>query len=275
VAILEVDGVRIAFDEYGEKTQGGHVVFIHGFPLNRTMWAPQVDALRGAYHIVVPDMRGHGSSDISEGATTMERMADDVYALISAAGADSVAVVGLSMGGYVALQFARKYPGALRALVLANTRAGADSEEARAGRLEMIKKVASDGPPVVAAEMLPKLLSPRAAVEDAELVAKVRRMIETSAAAGIAASLAGMAQRPDSTGLLGAIAVPTLVIAGTDDQLIPRSDADTLAAAIPGARLALIEGAGHLSNLEKDDEFTTAVREFLAALDAPHVSAPA
>lgn len=269
MAILEVDGVRIAYDEYGEKTAGGHVVFIHGFPLNRTMWEPQVDALRGSYHIVTPDMRGHGASEAANGASTMERMADDVRALVEATGSAPAVVVGLSMGGYVALQFARKYPELLRALVLADTRAGADSDETRAGRFDMIQRVASEGPAAVAQAMLPKLLSQRAAAEDAELVVKVRRMIETTSAAGIAAALAGMAERPDSTPLLASIAAPVLVVVGAEDAVTPPEEAERLAGAIPRAQLAVIDGAGHLSNLERPAEFSSALREFLSELSAP------
>jgi 3-oxoadipate enol-lactonase len=272
VAIVEVEGTRIAYDEHGKDTKGPNVVFLHAFPLNRLMWEPQMDGLRGAFHIVAPDMRGFGASEVTEGATSMKRMADDVHALLTALDLAPVVLVGLSMGGYVAFEYYRNYAAHVRALVLAGTRADADSEETRAGRSEMMQKVATEGPAAVAEAMLPKLLSPAAIDKSSDLIVTVRRMIETTSAAGIAGALAGIANRADSTDLLSAIAVPTLVIAGSKDAVIPPAQTTALTEAIPGARFALIEGAGHLANLEGPEEFTSLLRDFIGGL--PPVQAP-
>lgn len=266
MALIEADGARIAYDEYGEGTNGANVVFLHGFPLNRLLWEPQMDDLRGVAHLVAPDMRGHGSSDVSEGTLTMERMADDVHALVTSLGLEPVVLVGLSMGGYVALAYVRKYADSLRALVLADTRATAETDEGRAARYEMIEEVAENGPSTVAEKMLPRLLSRQTRDENPELVAAVRRMCETTSAAGIVGALAGMAERPDATELLGTIAVPTLVVVGGEDEVTPPDEASRMAAAIPGARFETIEGAGHLSNYEKPDLFNAILKEFLAGL---------
>jgi 3-oxoadipate enol-lactonase len=268
LAILEVDGIRIAYDRYGDGAPNHTVVFLHAFPLNRLMWAPQLEDLRGVWQVIAPDMRGHGASDVTGEAASMERMADDVHALVESIDVGRVVLVGLSMGGYVALSFMRKYGDTVRALVLADTRATADNEEARAARYTLIEEVAAKGAPVLAESMLPKLLSQKSVEEKAELVVAVRRMIETTSPSGIAGALAGMAERPDSTDVLAQIAVPTLVVVGAEDTVTPEADARAMADAIPGARLEVIEGAGHLSNLEQPAEFNKILREFLSNLDS-------
>jgi 3-oxoadipate enol-lactonase len=261
-----VDGARIAYDRYGEGAPGPTVVFVHAFALNRMMWEPQLEELRGAFEVLAPDMRGHGSSDVTGETIPIERMADDVRALVASLELAPVALVGLSMGGYVALAYARKYPADLAALVLADTRASADSQEAREGRYAMIEEVTANGPAAIAEQMLPKLLCEKTLAENQPLVASVRRMIETTSAAGIAGALAGMAEREDARSFLPSIAVPTLVIAGSEDTVVPPEEARAIADAIPSARFELIENAAHLSNLEQPNRFNALVREFLSQL---------
>jgi pimeloyl-ACP methyl ester carboxylesterase len=269
VAILDVEGFRIAYDEHGQAVSTPKIVLLHAFPLSRLMWEPQIEEIRGVAHVVAPDMRGHGASDVAEGVTPLERMADDVDALVESLGLAPFVLVGLSMGGYVALAYMRKHAEKVRALVLADTQAGADTEEAKAGRYALIQEIADGGPAVVAEKMLPRLLSPSAAEKSPELVVAVRRMIETTSAAGMVGALAGMAERPDSTDLLPGIAVPTMIVVGSEDAVTPREKAEGMAAAIPGARLEVIEGAGHLSNFEQPAEFTRVLKDFLASLPTP------
>jgi 3-oxoadipate enol-lactonase len=267
VAIVEVNGTRIAYDRRDENASGPPVVFLHAFPLNRMMWEPQFEELGGNFDVIAPDMRGHGASDLNAETVTMEQMADDVFELATSLELGPLVLVGLSMGGYVALAFAKKYPEALRALVLADTRSTADDEKARENRYAMIDDVAANGPASLAEKMLPKLLSEKTVEEDQELVVSVRRMIETTSPAGIAGALAGMAAREDTTDILPAIAVPTLVIVGEQDAVTPPADAEALAAAIPGARLERLSGAAHLTNLERAAEFNALLKEFVGGLD--------
>jgi 3-oxoadipate enol-lactonase len=268
LAILDVEGFRIAYDEHGQAVTSPNIVLLHGFPLSRLMWEPQIEEIRGIAHVVAPDMRGHGASDVGEGATTMERMADDVHAIVESLGLAPVVLVGLSMGGYVAFEYWRKYADRVRAMVLADTQAGADAEEAKAGRYALIQEIASAGPAVVAEKMLPRLLSEGSVEKSPELVVAVRRMIETTSASGMVGALAGMAERSDSTGLLPEITVPSLVLVGSEDVVTPREKAEAMAAAIPGSRFEVIEGAGHLSNFEEPTEFNRVLKEFLAGLPA-------
>lgn len=267
MAIFEVDGARIAYDRFGDGAPNHTVVLLHAFPLSRQMWEHQTEELSGVWQFIVPDMRGHGASDVASEATTMERMADDVHALVESLGLGPVVLVGLSMGGYVALAYMRKYAADVEGLVLADTRATPDTDEARAARYTLIEEVASTGPQLVAERMLPRLLAPKSTEEKPELVVSVRRMIETTSPAGIAASLAGMAERPDSTDVLASIAVPTLVIVGSLDEVTPESDARAMAEAIPGAQLEVIDDVAHLSNLENPAEFNRLLKAFLSSLN--------
>ncbi len=266
MAIFDVDDLRIAYDRHDHASAGRAVVFLHAFPLNRLMWEPQVEQLGGSYDMIVPDMRGLGASDITNGTTTMERMADDVHAIVTSLEVAPVVLVGLSMGGYVALAYARKYVDEVRGLVLANTRASADSEQVRAGRYDMIREVTENGPAAIAAAMLPKLLSPKAIEERAPIAAEVTRMIETTSPAGIAGALAGMAERPDSTDLLASLDVPTLVVASTLDAVVSEAESQRMAESISGARFVVIPDAGHLSNLEQPEVFNEILGEFLESL---------
>ncbi|MBI1850411.1 MAG: alpha/beta fold hydrolase [Planctomycetes bacterium] len=191
----------------------------------------------------------------------MDEMAGDVASLLDRLGIEAAAICGLSMGGYVALAFVRLFPKRVRALVLADTRAGADSPEGRKARHDMVALVRAEGARAIADRLLPKLLSPSAPPAARELV---RRMIESTPVEGIVGALLGMAERPDSTDLLAKIACPTLVICGTEDVITPLAESRELVAKIPGATLVTIPGVGHVSNLEAPAAFDSALVDFLA-----------
>jgi 3-oxoadipate enol-lactonase len=242
------------------------LVFLHAFPLNATMWKPQLEALADRYRLVAVDLRGFGKSEPFDGIATMETYAADVLAVLDARGFERVVLVGLSMGGYVALTFARHYGDRLAGLVLADTRAGADTVDARKGRFEMIELARKSGASAVAEKMLSKLLSERARSANPDLVESVRSMIEATPTSTITAALEAMANRADSSQFLGTIAVPVLVVVGSDDEVTPRAEAEQMAASIAGARFEVIDGAGHLSNLERPEAFSSALETFLGSL---------
>jgi pimeloyl-ACP methyl ester carboxylesterase len=229
------------------------------------MWEPQFEALGGTYRLVALDYRGFGHSGDHDGTLTTEVLASDAVAVLDRIRVERAVVAGLSMGGYVALAFAREHPERLAGLVLADTRAGADTEEVRRGRYEMIKVARSEGASAIAEKMLPKLLSERSLASNAELVARVRRMIEDARPSAIAAALEAMASRPDSGPVLGGIDVPALVIVGSDDAVTPPEEARRMASAIPGAQFEEIAGAGHLTNLESATRFNELLDDFLRA----------
>lgn len=258
-----VGGIELAWDDTG---QGLPVVLLHAFPVNRRMWAAQREALAPRYRVITPDFRGHGESGLADEDSTMERLADDVCGLLDELKLERVALGGLSMGGYVAFAFLGRYADRVGALILADTRAGADTEDGRKARYENAALAEQEGAGAIAERLLPKLLAATTPARQPEVVRAVREMILSTPPAGIARALRGMAARPDSTPLLGAIRVPALILVGEEDTLTPPAESEAMAKAIPGAALVRIAGAGHLSNLEQPAAFTRALEDFLSRL---------
>jgi len=261
--IARVRGIEMAYDDEGE---GAPVVFLHGFPFNRSMWREQADALRATCRVVAPDLRGHGGTTAVGEPATMEEVAEDVAALLDVLGIGRAIVCGLSMGGYVTLAFFRKYAGRVRALVLADTRPQADTEEGRREREETAQRALKDGMEPIADAMLPKLLSSSTRERRPDVVERVRAMVLGMRPAGAAAALRGAALRRDQTDLLPLIKVPTLVVVGSEDVIAPPSVAEAMREKIEGSRLVRIEGAGHVSNVERPGEFNRALVDFLRGL---------
>ena len=242
-------------------------MLLHAFPLDGRMWAPQVEALGATYDVVVPDLRGFGTAGgEAVEVADMDMLADDVARLLDARGLDRVVLGGLSMGGYVAFAFARRHAARLGGLVLADTKAGADSEEAARARLQMADRVLAEGMGFVPEVMLPRLLGPTSRERHPELVEQVVKLIGQQDPRGVAGAQRGMARRPDSTATLSQVTVPTLVLAGSEDELTGPEEGRALAAAIPDARFVQIGGAGHLSNLEQPEQVSEALLDFLAPL---------
>jgi len=259
-----VNGVELAFVDRGS---GLPIVLVHGFPLDHTMWTAQIDALSKEYRVIGPDLRGFGRSGVTDAAVSMEQFADDLAALLDALPlAEPLVLCGLSMGGYIALQFCRKYAARLRGLILCDTRAVGDTPEAAAARRDMAGRVLREGPAPLVESMLPRLLAPATFAQRPELVAALRGVMMANDRRGIAAAALGMAQRPDCTPLLDCIACPTLVIVGQLDAISTPAEMRAIAAATPRARLVEIAGCGHMSPLERPEEFNAALRDFLAAL---------
>lgn len=244
---------------------GPPVLFVHGFPLDRTMWRPVASALTG-WRRVAPDLRGLGLSEGSDDGYTMAEYADDLAALLDTLRIPGAVVCGLSMGGYVAFEFLRRHPDRVRALVLADTRAAPDDADARTKRDAMIARIRRDGPGFLADEMLPRLLGPATMQTMPDVVRQVRGMMTAQPAEGLVGALTAMRDRPDSQPMLGGITVPTLVIHGSDDQLIPVAEARAMAEAIPGAHFAAIPAAGHLAPVEQAVNTGRVIREFLESL---------
>jgi pimeloyl-ACP methyl ester carboxylesterase len=255
---------KLAFDDVGS---GPPVVLLHGSPLSREMWAPQVSALRDAYRVITPDLRGFGDSPGFTQTPSMDRMADDVAELLDALQIrERIVLGGLSMGGYVAFAFARRHGNRLRGLILADTKAEADDAEGKANRDRLIAFTAQHTGRDVLEQMLPKLVCPETLTQRPEVVALVRQIGERQTPAGIIQALQAMRDRPDSVASLAAIGVPTLVLVGEKDTLTPPSLAETMAARIRGAKLVRIADAGHLANLENPTQFNVVVRSFLQSL---------
>ncbi len=257
---VRIGGVEVAWEEAGRGTP---VVLLHAFPLNRRMWAPQVKELSARWRAIAPDFRGHGESGVAEEDSTMERLAEDVSELLDHLTLERVVLGGLSMGGYVALAFFRRWPERVAALILADTRAGTDTEEGRQGRYETAELAEREGSAAIAERMVSKLLAPMTHERKPEVVTAVREMILEATPAGIARALRGMAARSASFDLLPQIKCPALILVGEHDSLTPPADSEAMAQAIPNSTLVRIPDAGHLSNLEQPEKFNVALSSFL------------
>jgi len=258
---LRVAGAELACEVSGA---GPALLLLHAFPLGLAMWDAQAAALADSHQVVRFDGRGFGGSPPGDGLLTMERIADDAAGVLDRLGLPSAVVCGISMGGYAAFAMVRRHPERIRALVLADTRAGPDSPEARANRAAQAEKARREGTRAIADAVLPKLLGATSHRERPGLVARVRQMIEANPPRGITDALAGLAARADSTPTLREIRVPTLVVVGEEDAITPPAEAEILHRGIADSRLAAIPQAGHLSSMENPDEFNRQVRAFLA-----------
>lgn len=256
-----LNGVRIRYDDDGA---GPAVLLLHAFPLSGAMWRRQAERLRGRYRVIVPDLRGFGGSDAPPGPLTMDQQADDAAALLERLGVERAAVVGLSMGGYIAFALWRRHQDKIAALALADTKAGADSDEGRAGREANARLAEEQGAGAIAEKLIPGLV---AAGASQALRDELRALITANSTDGIAGALRGMAMRPDSTPDLAGITVPTLVIVGAQDALTPPEEAQKIAGGVAAPSLLVeLPDAGHLANMEAPEAFSAALEEFLGNL---------
>jgi 3-oxoadipate enol-lactonase len=261
---VTVNGFSMASSEAGRGTP---LVFVHGFPLNRTLWQPQLEGLSGLARVIAPDLRGHGDSQPVPPPYSMDLFADDLNALLDALGIqEKIVLCGLSMGGYVAFAFYRKYAHRLRGLILTATRAAADTPAGRAGRDKMMALAREKGMAAISESMLPKLLAPQTYSARPDLVEVVRSITLGVSLEGVLGDLAALKDRPDSSPTLAQIEVPTLILHGVADQIIPLSEAQAMRDGIRGSRLVVVPEAGHLPGVENPGIFNEAVKKFLKSI---------
>jgi pimeloyl-ACP methyl ester carboxylesterase len=267
--LADVNGIRMAYSDTGAGSPV--VLLVHGFPLNRSMWDPQLGSLRAAgARVIAPDLRGFGASETGPpGPLTMDQHADDLAALLDKLGiTEPVVYVGLSMGGYVGFAMWRQHARRIGAFVLADTRASADTPAARTDRMAMARKAEEFESPQPAIDtMLPRLLSPHLRPGSLPEVT-VRRMMSGASARAVADGARGLGARPESSADLATIDVPTLVIVGEHDVLTPPEESQRIADGVPGARLVSIDQAGHMSNIENPEAFNEALLAFVRAYSA-------
>jgi 3-oxoadipate enol-lactonase len=253
---VAIGGRQLSYQAVGG---GPPLVLAHAFPFDGRMWRQTAAALAGRARVITPDLRGFGHSELGPDAFSIADLADDLAALLDALNLPAAAVGGLSMGGYVALAFAQRHRNRLRSLILADTKAAADTPEGRNGRAAAIALVEAQGVAAMLDRQIPHLLSASASES---LRAEVRSL-GAQPARTVVAAIRALRDRPDRTAELPSITVPTLVVVGTEDALSPPAHAVAMAAAIPHARVAQIPGAGHLANLQNPDAFAAALMEFL------------
>ncbi|AUY49801.1 alpha/beta hydrolase [Streptomyces sp. CB01881] len=248
-----------------ESGTGTPLVLLHSFPLDASMWSAQLDALPGptghGARVLAPDQRGFGGTELGTDEPSLDALADDVALLLDAAGIGRAVLGGLSMGGYVALAFARRHPDRLAGLLLANTKATADTDAARANRERIAAAVlARDSVQLLLDE---KMAAGQLGPDSGHLVDRVQGLIAAASPAAVAWAQRAMAARPESLDVLAGLRVPTAVVAGAQDGLIPLTEAELMVRASPDAELTVLPGVGHLSALEAPEEFNAAVGRLL------------
>lgn len=254
--------LEIAYEESGS---GPSLLFIHGWPHDRTLWSGQLSGLSTHARCIAPDLRGFGGSTVA-GPYTMTQYADDLVALLDSLGIDRAIVCGLSMGGYVAMAMLRQHRDRVRGLILTSTRATADTPEAREKRMRLIDFVRENGLEALATRQLRAMVGETTFTSRPELLESLRRLMAGAPLDGVVGALQAMADRPDSTELLSKLDIPALVIGGAEDSFTPPAELGQLAALIPNARLELIATAGHVCALERPAAFDHLVAEFLETL---------
>lgn len=257
---VNVNGIPLYVAARG---RGFPITLVHGFPLNHRIFDTQLRMLARAYRVLAPDLRGFGKTPFVGNDITIDTYADDIARVLDALEIEQTVLAGLSMGGYIAFAFWRRHRDRVRALILLNTRAGADSEEARARRFETIEAVQRDGVEPLVQSMLPRLLSPVTYRGKKHVVHKLEDIMRSSSREGVIAALKAMAYRPDSRPTLAEITVPTLILAGRDDAIVPVDEAEAMALAIPDARLHVVDHAGHLVTMERPRTTSRLIAAFL------------
>jgi pimeloyl-ACP methyl ester carboxylesterase len=260
----EINGIRMYYEDRSSSDPTGVIVFIHGFPLNHSMWRQQLDYFAMRYRCIAPDLRGYGSSFLTDGATaepwSMDMFAEDIIALMDKLGIDKANICGLSMGGYVAFALWRKYRKRVRRLILADTKATGEPAEGKANRARQAELVQAQGARALADEMMPKLIAPTSVKRYSY---EVRHMIESTRADTIAATLTALSNRKDMSDWLRRLHVPTLIAMGEQDEIASAKDAQFMKDNIEKSELAIIPDAGHLAPLENAPAFNEAMWKFL------------
>ncbi|MGW7023862.1 alpha/beta fold hydrolase [Streptomyces decoyicus] len=252
---------------YDEEGSGEPLVLVHGHPFNRSMWRPQTEHFsRAGWRVIAPDLRGYGDSTVVPGTTPLATFARDIIGLLDHLGVERCVLGGLSMGGQIVMECYRLFPERVRGLLFADTFAAAETEDGRTARYDMAERLLREGMDGYAHEVLAKMISPHTIASQPEAAAHVLGMMTSTAPEGAAAALRGRAERPDYAELLTRVSVPALVVVGTEDAYTPVSDARDIHERIPDSRLAVIEHAAHMPNLERPDEFNAALDAFLASL---------
>lgn len=267
MATARVDGIDIAYDDHGTGEQV--LVLVHGHPFNRTMWQPQVGyAVRAGWRVIAADLRGYGQSTVVPGRTTLDVFARDVAGLLDRLGVPRFVLGGLSMGGQIVMECLRLFPDRVTGVLLAATSATAETEPGRRWRNDLADRLLREGMTGYVEETLPRMLAPDTLAAMPEVVRRVSVMMHTTSPVGAAAALRGRADRPDYVETLRRVAVPTLVVVGAEDGFTPLADAELVAGCVPGAELLVVDGAGHLPNLEREAAFNDALGRLLRRVAA-------
>lgn len=261
---VHIPGLSLYARDVGEGTP---LVFLHAYPLSSAMWLAQREDLAKRFRVVTPDLRGFGGSTLGDAEPSIDIMADDVAATMRSKGIGKAVIVGLGMGGNVAMAFGRRHPDHLLGLVLANTTADSDSPHERQRQLDVASRIeAEESVDILVDELLPRLIGPTTLRQRALVYGRVRGLVQSTPFRAAAWAQRAIATRPDSFETLRRIRVPSLVIAGSEDYLTTVGDARAITEALPSSDLTVLQRCGHLTALESPELFNQAVTEFASSL---------
>lgn len=262
---LRSDDAEIVYEIRGS---GPPVVLLHPFPCDHEFWNPAAAALDSRYRLILPDLRGHGDSEIGEGPAFMQKHASDIARVLDAAGIGRAAFIGCSIGGYILFEFWRRFRERVASLALCDTRPQADTAEARANRLKAATAVLEQGTEQYLESQIPKLMGRTTVTTRPDLVAGAHAMMRKMSAEDISLVLRGMAERPDSVADLKAINVPTLIVIGEEDVLSTVADGELMRQNVAGSQLKVVPKAGHYAPWEQPEAVGTVLRQFLDSVHA-------
>lgn len=259
---ITANNISISYTDAG-PAEAPAIIFIHGFPLNKSMWDKQLDALKDQYRVIAFDVRGHGNSDSGSEHFSIDIFVSDLIGFMDNLAIKKAILCGLSMGGYIAINAAEKHPDLFDALILSDTSCTADTTEAKHRRIMAIEDIKLNGIQNFADESLKNLFAPESFISKSQEISAVRDMIVNTSCQSIYNAMHALAMRRETCSRLHEIKIPVLILVGIDDKITPLSSAKTLNENIADSKLNIIENAGHLSNLENPYEFNYLIKKFI------------
>jgi len=260
-----INNLFVSYTDEGEKGSSV-IIFIHGFPFNKSMWNLQVESLKDNYRLITYDIRGHGSSDPGNEVFSIELFVNDLISLMDNLKIDNAILCGLSMGGYIALNAIKKHNDRFDALILCDTQCIADTFEAKEKRIKAIESIRENGLEKYAEESIKNLFASESFITRVNEITNVREMIMKTSEQSICNTLLALSVRKETCHMLSEIKVPVLIMVGNEDKITPPAAASFMHEKIRGSLLKIIDHAGHLSNLENPDEFNVQLKKFVASL---------
>jgi len=259
---IPVNDINVSYNDEGPK-KAPVIIFIHGFPLNKSMWDKQSEKLKGSYRVIAYDIRGHGDTDLGAIDFSIDLFAQDLIDFMDALKIEKTMLCGLSMGGYIALNAIDKHPNRFSALILSDTNCTADSSEAKENRMKTIEGIKENGVKKLADGLIPKLFAPESFKTYSEGIAVVKELIVKTPKQSLYNSLHAMANRKETCSKLPEIKIPVLIIVGKEDKITPPEAANAMHEKIKDSSLQIIPNAGHLSNLENQEDFNNQLKKFI------------
>lgn len=262
---ITVNQLTVSYNDEGQEGSPV-IIFIHGFPFNKSMWTKQIEALKNNFRVIAYDVRGHGNSDLGSGIYSIDLFVNDLINLMDFLKIDKAILCGLSMGGYIALKAIETYPDHFDSLILCDTNCFADTPEVKEKRMKTIESIKKDGVEKFADESLKNLFAPESFETNEVEIASVREMIVNTSKKTLYKTLRAFYERKETCSNLHNIKVPVLIMVGSEDKITPLAAAQMIQEKIEDSLLSIVEHAGHLSNLENPKEFNTQLEQFVSTV---------